>query len=108
MVQKAQIFGEESTKKKIEVGVEERPETSNRGKLLIDATVAPADIKYPTDVDLLNTVRKDTEKIVRFDARTTARKRREKTQDRSKTSAKRVSKICQKQEKIEKRTNQGS
>jgi hypothetical protein len=26
----------------------------NRGKLLIDATVAPADIKYPTDVDLLN------------------------------------------------------
>ena len=26
----------------------------NRGKLLLDATVAPADIKYPTDIDLLN------------------------------------------------------
>ena len=26
----------------------------NRGKLIMDATVAPADIKYPTDIDLLN------------------------------------------------------
>ena len=26
----------------------------NRGKLLLDATVASADIKYPTDIDLLN------------------------------------------------------
>ena len=26
----------------------------NRGKLLLDATVAPADIKYPTNIDLLN------------------------------------------------------
>ncbi|PPT05806.1 hypothetical protein CKA32_004746 [Geitlerinema sp. FC II] len=26
--------------------------------------MAPADIKYPTDVDLLNAVRKDTEKII--------------------------------------------
>jgi len=60
MVQKAQGLGKESTEKKLE----ESPEISNRGKLLIDATVAPADIKYPTDVDLLNTVRKDTEKIV--------------------------------------------
>ena len=29
----------------------------NRGKLLLDATVAPADIKYPTDIDLLNQCR---------------------------------------------------
>ena len=28
----------------------------NQGKLLLDATVAPADIKYPTDIDLLNNV----------------------------------------------------
>ena len=37
---------------------------ANRGKLLLDATVGPADIKYPTDVGLLNEVRKVTEKII--------------------------------------------
>ena len=26
----------------------------NRGKLILDAAVAPADIKYPTDINLLN------------------------------------------------------
>ena len=62
MVQKAQGLGKESTPKKLEEG--ESPEISNRGKLLIDATVAPADVKYPTDVDLLDAVRKDTEKII--------------------------------------------
>ena len=42
----------------------ERTKKGNRGKLLIDATVAPADIKYPTDVELLNQGRKTTEQIV--------------------------------------------
>ena len=37
---------------------------ANKGKLLLDATVGPADIKYPTDVGLLNEVRKTTEKII--------------------------------------------
>lgn len=61
MVSKAQVFEKESTEKKPEEGEKEEP---NRGKLLIDATVAPADVKYPTDVDLLDAVRKDTEKII--------------------------------------------
>ena len=36
----------------------------NRGKLLLDATVAPADIKYPTDIDLLNQCREHLETAV--------------------------------------------
>lgn len=31
---------------------------------MLDATVTPADIKYPTDIGLLNQVRKETEKII--------------------------------------------
>lgn len=36
----------------------------NRGKLILDATVAPADIKYPTDIDLLNRSRERLETAV--------------------------------------------
>lgn len=36
----------------------------NRGKLIMDATVAPADIKYPTDIDLLNKSREHLETAV--------------------------------------------
>ena len=36
----------------------------NRGKLLLDATGAPADIKYPTDIDLLNKSREHLETAV--------------------------------------------
>jgi hypothetical protein len=34
------------------------------GKLLIDATVAPADMKYPTDLELLNEAREKSEKLI--------------------------------------------
>jgi hypothetical protein len=62
IVQKAQEFKpEEPNTKKLE---EAERATENRGKLLIDATVAPADIKYPTDVDRLNQARKTTELII--------------------------------------------
>ena len=37
---------------------------SNKGKLILDATAAPADIRYPTDVSLLNECREGTEKII--------------------------------------------
>ena len=43
---------------------EEIGEIKNRGKLILDATCAPADIKYPTDLNLLNQARKETEKII--------------------------------------------
>ena len=38
--------------------------TENRGKLLVDATVTPADIRFPTDMSLLNEAREKTEAII--------------------------------------------
>ncbi len=37
---------------------------ANHGKLIIDATCAPADIRYPTDVSLLNDAREKTDEII--------------------------------------------
>lgn len=37
---------------------------ANKGKLLIDATYAPADITFPTDLKLLNKAREKTEQII--------------------------------------------
>ena len=49
-------------------GVTELPEpgvdSPHEGKLIMDATVAPADIKYPTDIDLLNKCREHLEKAI--------------------------------------------
>ncbi len=42
----------------------DKNESPNRGKLIIDATCAPADITYPTDLGLLNKARVHTEKII--------------------------------------------
>jgi Transposase domain (DUF772). len=36
----------------------------NKGTLILDATVAPADIRYPTDLSTLNECREDTEKMI--------------------------------------------
>jgi hypothetical protein len=36
----------------------------NDGTMILDATVAPADIRYPTDLSLLNECRENTEKII--------------------------------------------
>ncbi len=47
-----------------EVKEKSEGENQNRGKLLIDATCAPADIKYPTDIGILNEAREKTEKII--------------------------------------------
>lgn len=37
---------------------------SNKGKLIVDATCTPADIRFPTDVSLLNEAREKTEMII--------------------------------------------
>ncbi|HEY9302539.1 MAG TPA: IS5 family transposase [Phormidium sp.] len=42
----------------------EREQPKNQGKLILDATCAPADISYPTDLKLLNQARFHTEKII--------------------------------------------
>ena len=36
----------------------------NKGQLILDATCAPADIRYPTDLGLLNDAREKTEQII--------------------------------------------
>ncbi len=44
---------------------EDPPDRDKRkGELLMDATVSPQDIAYPTDLNLLNEARKHTEKII--------------------------------------------
>ncbi len=43
---------------------QQKKRKKNRGKLLLDATVAPADIKYPTDIDLLNKCREYLENAI--------------------------------------------
>lgn len=52
----------------------------NSGKLLVDATCTPADIRYPTDLSLLNEAREKTEQIIdcfhRHLAETTGQRRR--------------------------------
>lgn len=42
----------------------EPKQKANCGTLIIDATVAPQDIRYPTDIDLLNTAREKIEEII--------------------------------------------
>ena len=39
-------------------------EKKNKGQLILDATCAPADIKYPTDLEILNKARKTIEIII--------------------------------------------
>ena len=41
-------------------------EVKNQGKLILDATAAPADITYPNDLGILNQTRKQAEKIIDF------------------------------------------
>lgn len=38
--------------------------SENKGKLILDATCAPADIKYPTDLNLLNEAREKLETVI--------------------------------------------
>jgi hypothetical protein len=54
---------EEVKGKKSEVE-DSKSEVKNRGKLILDASCAPADISYPTDLGLLNQARKHTEIII--------------------------------------------
>ena len=47
-----------------EASEDESGEPKHQGKLLIDATCVPADIRYPTDLSLLNEAREKTEYII--------------------------------------------
>lgn len=43
---------------------DQHPPTTHKGKLLIDATCAPSDIAFPTDLGLLNKAREKTEAMI--------------------------------------------
>lgn len=43
---------------------DDTPNPPNSGKLVLDATCAPADIRDPSDVSLLNEARENTEQIL--------------------------------------------
>ena len=43
---------------------DDKLEPPNSGKLILDATCAPSDIRYPTDLSLLNECRENCEKII--------------------------------------------
>lgn len=42
----------------------QRAYSEHRGKMQVDATVADADITFPTDLDLLNKAREKSEQII--------------------------------------------
>lgn len=45
-------------------GTTKTAQPTHKGKLLLDATCAPADVRYPTDLSLLNEARERTEAII--------------------------------------------
>jgi len=53
-----------NTKKETGGPTPEKSGDSLRGKLIVDATCAPADIRYPTDTSLLNEAREKTDAII--------------------------------------------
>ena len=57
--------GEEKVEEQQTATADRKSESpQNQGKLILDATCAPADINYPTDLKLLNHAREQTEKLI--------------------------------------------
>lgn len=55
---------EERRKSKDDDDDDESGSSGNKGRRIVDATCAPADIAYPTDIGLLNDAREKTERII--------------------------------------------
>ncbi|NES86012.1 MAG: IS5 family transposase [Moorea sp. SIO2B7] len=81
-------------------------EKKNKGKLIIDATCSPADISYPTDLELLNKAREQTERIIDKLHKGREGKLKEKPRDYRKKARKQYLEVAKKrkpsQEKIRK------
>ena len=60
----SRVVGESGNLIEPETRQAQQPEVTNKGKLIIDASCAPADIHYPTDLGLLNSAREHTEAII--------------------------------------------
>jgi hypothetical protein len=59
-----QIAKEDDAKKDKDGDKDNNEQPANKGKLIIDATCTPADIAYPTDLNILNEAREKTEEII--------------------------------------------
>jgi len=60
-----EVLAKQQEKKKKKTTTNDSDDNSNnKGHLIVDATVAPADIKYPTDFDLLSQSREKSESII--------------------------------------------
>ena len=59
-----EVIAKQAVKKRDRKTPKDKDDQSNKGHLIVDATVAPADIKYPTDLDLLNEARENSELII--------------------------------------------
>ena len=68
----------------------------NRGKLILDATCAPADITYPNDLGILNQARRQTEKIIDSLYKTCQTKRAKKPRTYKKKARKDYLKVAKK------------
>jgi transposase, IS5 family len=63
--QKASVCGSEPTEEQKDGSDhDEPPSPPNEGQLIIDASCTPADIRYPTDLSLLNEAREHTEYVI--------------------------------------------
>jgi hypothetical protein len=58
------IIQKEQQKNNKNDGNKPKPPPQNRGTLIVDATCAPSQIKYPQDTELLNEARENTEQII--------------------------------------------
>jgi transposase, IS5 family len=63
-IEKAHQQAKSSKAKKNKSKDDSNDSGSNRGQLIIDAVVAPQEIKYPTDLNLLNDAREHTERLI--------------------------------------------
>lgn len=61
--QKAQKLKQSPNKRSQDDDSNPKPPT-HQGQLIIDAVVAPQDIKFPTDIDLLSKAREETERLI--------------------------------------------
>lgn len=60
----AQETSEEDTCVKDDTDDDDKPEPSNSGTMIVDATCAPSQIRFPQDTALLNEARENTESII--------------------------------------------
>ena len=61
---KEKALGQAKVKVENDSDDDNKPEPPNSGKLILDATCAPSDVRYPTDLSLLNECRENCEKMI--------------------------------------------